>query len=70
MSMYMPDILAILYEFFFYWRKIVLQYCDGLCCTSTYIGYNNIYIPPSGAFLSPHATPQVITENRAELPVQ
>ena len=50
--------------FFFNWRIIALQCCGGLCCTSTRIGHNFIYIyiyisisPPSWASLSCHSTP-------------
>ena len=41
-------------QLFFNWRIIALQ-CGGLCCTSTQISHNHIYIP----FLlrTPHFTP-------------
>ena len=58
-------------KFTFNWRKIALQYHDGLCHTTTQISCNDTYIT-SLLSLPPHpaTTPlQIIIEHLAGLPV-
>ena len=56
---------------YFNWRIITLQYCDGLCHTSTWIGHRHIRVPsplnPSPTFL-PVPSFQVVTEHRLWVP--
>ena len=46
------ETIAVLYYFltiyiYFNWRIIILQYCDGFCRTSTWIGHRYTCVPPS-----------------------
>ena len=69
MSMYMPDILAILYEFFFIGGKLfynTVMVSAVLQRISVITIYISLPLEPSSP---PHATPQVITEHQTGLPV-
>ena len=40
-------------NFIFYWKRINLQYCVGLCCTSVWIAIGIHMFPPFGISLPP-----------------
>ena len=56
--------------FFFNWRIIALKCYRGLCCTSTRISHNYIYVPFLLSLPFPAIPPLcVVTEYRAGLPM-
>ena len=42
---------------YFNWRIITLQYCDGLCHTSTWISHKCTCVPPSWILFAPPSPP-------------